>query len=85
MLLHSTNAIGTEILPSGAILFTPMELTVIALAREVEHSGRVAVSRKPSSRPTNASREVMQTGGLPMLGSKRFASSSTAFIDGAEA
>lgn len=33
MLLHSMNAIGTEILPSGAILFTPMELTVIALAR----------------------------------------------------
>lgn len=33
MLLHPTDAIEREILPSGAVLFTPMELTVIPLAR----------------------------------------------------
>jgi hypothetical protein len=33
MLLHPIDTMEGEILPSGAIIFTPMELTVIALAR----------------------------------------------------
>ena len=43
MLLYPADAIETEILPSGAIIFTLMELTVIALARS--EKGRTSAPR----------------------------------------
>lgn len=43
MLLHPIDAIEAEILPSGAVIFTAMELTVIALARS--EKGRTLGSR----------------------------------------
>lgn len=45
MLLHPIEVSAAEILPCGVIIFTPMELTVIALARS--EGGRLPAQQRP--------------------------------------
>lgn len=48
MLMQSIDAIEAEVLPCGALIFTSLELTVIALARS--EKGRTSASRSHLAR-----------------------------------